>query len=146
MVRLIRLKIGKSALLRSLTGDQKTLAQEWAKWSEGGEKFPGLLDTEATPIGEAPTWATIRSITPMAGSWYHQQARSSVGAVSWRTSMWPLYVAWAAHSIVVRLQEQVFQEIRIESSQSLKVLTWKLSQSHFHYILVVKQSQSSTTF
>lgn len=61
MVRLIRLKIGKSALLQSLTGDQKTLAQEWAKWSEGGEKFPGLLDTEATPIGEAPTWATIRS-------------------------------------------------------------------------------------
>lgn len=33
----IRLKIDKRALVQSLTDDQKPLAQDWAKWSEGGE-------------------------------------------------------------------------------------------------------------
>ena len=33
----IRLKIDKRALVQSLTNDQKPLAQDWAKWSEGGE-------------------------------------------------------------------------------------------------------------
>ena len=33
----IRLKIDKRALVQSLTDDQKPLAQELAKWSEGGE-------------------------------------------------------------------------------------------------------------
>jgi len=36
--------------------------------------------------------------------------------------MCPLFVAWATPSIVVRFQEHVFQEKRIESFQSLKVL------------------------
>ena len=55
----IRLKIDKRALVQSLTDEQKPLAQEWAKWSEGGE-VPGLLETETTSTGEAPTQAAIR--------------------------------------------------------------------------------------
>lgn len=33
----------------------------------------------------------------------------------------------------------------MESFQSLKVLIWKLPQNHFHHILLVKQSWTSTS-
>lgn len=55
----IRLKIDKRALVQSLIDEQKPLAQEWAKWSEGGD-IPGLLEMETTSTGEAPTQAAIR--------------------------------------------------------------------------------------